>query len=64
MPITHMVILTDNDQAGREAKIQIKRQFSRMYRLSFPVFKKKDVGDMQINEIKDVILGQIKGFAI
>jgi 5S rRNA maturation endonuclease (ribonuclease M5) len=60
-PITHMVILTDNDQAGREAKTQIKRQFSRLYKLSFPTFKKKDIGEMSIAEIQNEILTQIKG---
>ena len=33
MPITRIVVLTDNDQAGREAKIQIQRQLNRMYKL-------------------------------
>ena len=37
--ITTLVILTDNDQAGRESKFQIQRQFSRMFNLKFPTLK-------------------------
>lgn len=61
MPITHIVVLTDNDQAGREAKMQIQRQFGRLYRLSFPTFKKKDIGEMSAEEIKNDVLIQIRG---
>lgn len=60
LPLTHLVILTDNDQAGRESKVQIKRQFSRMYKLTFPKITTKDIGDMKVKDIK-VILEQLKG---
>lgn len=55
LPITHLIILTDNDQAGKEAKVQIKRQFSRMYKLTFPKINTKDIGDMKVNEIKNLL---------
>jgi 5S rRNA maturation endonuclease (ribonuclease M5) len=61
MPLTHVVVLTDNDQAGREAKIQLQRQLSRMYKLTFPKMPTKDVGDMTVEQIKTIILPQIKG---
>lgn len=61
LPITHLVILTDNDQAGRESKVQIKRQFNRMYKLSFPKIYGKDVGDMSIEQIKSKILFNLEG---
>jgi DNA primase len=60
LPITHLIVLTDNDQAGREAKVQIKRQFGRMYKLTFPVIKSKDIGDMKIKDIK-ILLESLKG---
>lgn len=60
LPLTHLIILTDNDQAGRESKVQIKRQFSRMYKLTFPKMTTKDIGDMKVKDIK-VILEQLKG---
>jgi len=61
LPITHLIILTDNDQAGREAKVQIKRQLSRMYKLTFPKMSTKDVGDMTTEQIKSKILQNLKG---
>lgn len=61
MPLTHVVILTDNDQAGRESKTQIQRQLNRTYRLTFPKISTKDVGDMTVEQIKNIILPQIKG---
>src|SRR6056300_254986 len=60
LPITHLIVLTDNDQAGREANVQIKRQFERMYKLTFPVIKSKDIGDMKIKDIK-ILLESLKG---
>lgn len=61
MPITHIVVLTDNDQAGRESKIQIQRQLGRMYKLSFPKIPTKDIGEMTIDQIHNIIVPQIKG---
>jgi 5S rRNA maturation endonuclease (ribonuclease M5) len=61
MPMTHIIILTDNDQAGRESKIQIQRQLGRMYKLTFPKISNKDVGDMSIEQVQSKILPQIKG---
>ena len=62
LPLTTLVILTDNDQAGREAKVQIKRQLGRSFRLIFPKLQGKlDVGDMSVNQINDKILCNLKG---
>ena len=61
LPITTLVILTDNDQAGRESKVEIKRNLGRMYKLIFPSLKSKDVGEMSIVDIKKNILPTLKG---
>ena len=61
LPITHIIVLTDNDQAGRESKIQLQRQLSRFYRLSFPKLSQKDVGDMSVNQIQTNIMSQVRG---
>ena len=61
LPVTHLIILTDNDQAGRESKVQIKRQLSRMYKLTFPEMSSKDIGDMNVKDIKSDILNNLKG---
>jgi DNA primase len=60
LPITHLIILTDNDQAGRESKVQIKRQLGRTFRLTFPKMSSKDVGDMSNDDIEKM-LTQLKG---
>lgn len=60
LPVTTLIVLTDSDQAGREAKTQIKRQFSRMYKLIFPKINGKDIGDMKIKEVK-IMLENLKG---
>lgn len=61
LPLTHIIILTDNDQAGRESKIQLQRQLGRFYRLSFPKLNHKDIGEMSIEQIKKNVLSQIRG---
>ena len=61
LPITHLIVLTDNDQAGRESKVQIKRQLSRTYKITFPTLSSKDIGDMNIKDIKSNILFNLKG---
>ena len=59
--VTRLVILTDNDQAGRESKTQLYRQLSRMFKLEFPRLLRKDIGDMSIDQIKDTVLTQVRG---
>ena len=61
MPLTHLIVLTDNDQAGRESKVQIQRQLGRMYKLTFPKIPTKDIGEMTVDQIKNKVLPQIKG---
>lgn len=61
LPITTLIVLTDNDQAGREAKTQIQRQFNRTHKLIFPQLKHKDIGEMSIVNIKKDILSKVEG---
>lgn len=50
-----MVILTDNDAAGREGAQEIKRNFGRLYRMYFPNFKAHDIGDLTSDAVTDNI---------
>jgi len=59
--VTTLIVLTDNDQAGREAKIKIKRELSRLFTLKFPKMSKKDIGDMSIESIREEITSKLKG---
>ena len=60
--VTKLVVLTDNDQAGREAKIKIKRDMSRSFKLVFPQMKTKDLGSMFADKIKEDILSNLQGY--
>jgi 5S rRNA maturation endonuclease (ribonuclease M5) len=59
--VTYIVVLTDNDQAGREGRMKIQRELSRMFNLIYPPMLKKDIGDMTLEQIKDYILPHVKG---
>ena len=59
--VTKLVILTDNDQAGRESKTEIQRRLGRMFNLCFPRLKRKDVGDMMVDDVRSQILTQVEG---
>lgn len=59
--VTTLVILTDNDQAGRESKVKIQRSLNRIFSLKFPRMSRKDIGDMSVQKIKEEILPQTKG---
>ena len=59
--ITNLVILTDNDAAGREAKIKIKREFNRLFTLIFPQMHSKDLGNLLVEKLQIDILSGLKG---
>lgn len=59
--ITNLVILTDNDAAGREAKIKIKREFNRLFTLIFPQMHSKDLGNLLVEKLQVDILSGLKG---
>jgi DNA primase len=59
--ITTLVILTDNDQPGRESKMKIKREFGRFFNLIFPEMKTKDLGNTSPEKLKTGILKDLKG---
>lgn len=59
--ISNLIILTDDDQAGRTSKIAISRQLQRTHRLTFPSLSNKDVGNMSPQRIKETILYNLKG---
>ena len=58
--ITNLVVLTDNDQAGRESKVQLQRQLNRTFTVKYPKMNKKDVGEMKIEDIQKIILSDLK----
>ena len=61
LPITRLIIIMDNDQAGREASVKMQRQLGRMYKLTFPRLSNKDVVDMKVANIQKNILSNLGG---
>jgi 5S rRNA maturation endonuclease (ribonuclease M5) len=50
-----LVILTDNDDAGRKAASQIKHKCQNTYRIFIPEISKLDIGEMNSDEINNEI---------
>jgi DNA primase len=59
--VTDLVVLTDNDQAGREGRMKIQRELNRMFNLIYPPMLKKDIGDTSIKKIQKHILPHVEG---
>lgn len=58
-----LVVMTDNDEAGRKAAEQIKSSLGRLYRLYFPKFSEKDPGNLNKSQVSsdiEPILNSIK----
>lgn len=53
--ITKLIVLLDNDQAGREAKMDIQRKFGRLFTLEFPKTTGSDIGKKTIEQIKEIL---------
>lgn len=61
----NVVVLTDNDEAGRDAAKNIKEKLQRTHRLYFPALAADDVGALQTDQVTDDIapvLQQIQTF--
>ena len=59
----NLVILTDNDEAGKKARNSIKDKCSRIFNIIEPEYSHKDVGDMTVEQIETEIKPQLKGFS-
>jgi 5S rRNA maturation endonuclease (ribonuclease M5) len=51
----NLVILTDNDEAGKKASEQIKDKCKNTYRIYQPTIEANDIGEMSIKEINNQI---------
>jgi 5S rRNA maturation endonuclease (ribonuclease M5) len=61
----NVVVLTDNDEAGRKAAQLIKSKLQRTHRLYFPTLVTEDVGALQTDQVTDdiePIINQIINF--
>lgn len=55
-----LIVLTDNDDAGRKAAEQIKNKCQNTYRVFIPSISKADVGEMNSEEIQNEIKNYIE----
>lgn len=55
-----IIVLTDNDDAGRQAAEQIKSKCHKIYRVFIPTITASDVGDMTKEQISTEIVGYIE----
>jgi 5S rRNA maturation endonuclease (ribonuclease M5) len=55
-----LIILTDNDDAGKQAAEQIKQKCQNTYRIFIPSISKPDVGEMTKEEIKNEIVDYLE----
>lgn len=55
-----LIILTDNDDAGKQAAEQIKQKCQNTYRIFMPQISKNDIGDMTSDEINHQIKSYIE----
>jgi 5S rRNA maturation endonuclease (ribonuclease M5) len=51
----NLVVLTDNDEAGKKAAEQIAEKCKNTYNVHVPTFSKADIGEMTIEEINEEI---------
>jgi len=55
MGVTDIIILMDNDEAGKKGKQEAKQKLSPFMRLHFVEIDKKDVGEMNVEEINSIL---------
>ena len=51
----NLVVLTDNDEAGKKAADQIKQKCQNTYKIYIPTISKGDIGEMNSDEIDNEI---------
>lgn len=55
LPISNVIIASDGDAAGQEGKQKLIEKYSRYYNIYEPNLNGKDLGDMQVEELKDTM---------
>lgn len=56
----NVIILTDNDEAGKKAKREITEKCSNLFNVYAPNFSGSDIGDMSVSKIVEEIKPQIE----
>lgn len=59
-----VIILLDNDDAGREAIREIKATLSRFYNIHIPEINAKDIGEMSVDKVRQDIVPVIESIQL
>ena len=59
--VLNLIVLTDNDEAGKKAKKSIIQKCERLFHINCPDFSQHDIGDMSVEEINKEIKPQLEG---
>ena len=51
----NVVVLTNSDEAGEAAKIDLKKRLGRCFRMHFPTLATNDLGEMTVAQVKEQI---------
>jgi DNA primase len=62
LDISNLVVLTDNDGAGQNAKEKIRKKCSNLFNIIDIEIPANDVGEMSIEEIGEHLKPQLKGY--
>ena len=56
LPITELILLLNNDEAGKKGQKQIIEECGKIYNIRCPKLEKNDLGEMSIDEIRGLLL--------
>lgn len=59
--VSNIILVPDNDDAGEKCKVDIYSRFKNLFNVKIVKYPHKDVGEMAVYEVNDIIKPQIKG---
>lgn len=58
--VKNIVCLTDNDNSGLLARKSIEKTMRDKFKVTYPEIKEKDVGEMNVEQVQQILLPQLK----
>lgn len=57
--VSTVILITDNDEAGKKCSIETIEKLKYLFNIKVVSYPKKDVGEMTVQEIRDIIVPQL-----
>lgn len=57
--VSTVILITDNDEAGKKCEIEAREKLKYLFNIKTVSYPKKDVGEMTVQEIRDIIIPQL-----